>query len=167
MKYSFKYIMLAILSLVLFWDNEVSAHDFKVEVIEGEEELIVEGQEINAKEILVNVSAKYGFNRQSRGLAQNIREYGDGAVIIGLPNAEFAVQTSTKDDKVAELNQLTSSNRSLSFKALLSKGSFQNFMLDETLTGLNSVNFILSKTDYSPQLAELISYLRKIDARGR
>ncbi len=166
MKYSFKYIMLAILSLVLFWDNEVSAHDFKVEVIEGEEELIVEGQNIDAKEILVNISSKYGFNRQSRGLAQNFREYGDGAVIVGLPNAAFITQTSTKDDRVAELNQTTSSNRSLSFKALFAKGSFQNYMLDDTLAGLNSVNLVLSKTDNSPQTAQLISYLRKIDARG-
>lgn len=158
--------MLAILSLVLFWDNEVSAHDFKVEVIEGEEELIVEGQKIDAKEILVNVSAKYGFNRQTRGLAQNFHEYGDGSVIIGLPNAEFTAKSSIKDDKVAELNQTTSSNRILSFKALFAKGSFQNFMLDETLTGLISVNPILFKTDNSPQLAQLISYLRKIDARG-
>lgn len=159
-------MLLSLLSLVLFWDNEVKAHDFKLEVIDDEEQQqIVENAEINRKEILINTTAVYGYTRQNRGLEQKFQEYGDGLIIEGIPNSSF-ISRYTNDGYLAiEFFQTQNQTRYLSLKSLLSKGDFRSFFIEKNI--ISAHKFEQAEYMDLPSAKEsLIAYLIKIDARG-
>ena len=169
MKYSLRYIMLAILSLVLFWDNEVTAHDFRVEVVDDKQTIVEGGAEINGKEILVNVAAKYGYTRQFKGLAQKYKEYGDGFVVVGMPKNECLAQELNNENDAVELVQSfnKSSKETFSLNSLNGQGNFQAFYCAQNLVEVEN-NLSISIADAVLAYNEdLLSFLRKIDARGR
>ena len=144
----------------------MQAHDFKLEVIDDEEQQqVVENPEINRKEILINTTAKYGYTRQNRGLEQNFQEYGDGLIIEGIPNASFIDSNTTIHDYVVEFVQFPNEVRYLSLKSLFSKGDFSPFYLEKNI--ISEQKFEQPDNSMLPILNEsLIAYLIKIDARG-
>lgn len=87
--------ILTILLMTLFFAPPKSAHEFKIQSIDGKN---IDLKDFKGKKILiVNTASKCGYTKQYAGLEKLSQQYKDKLVIIGFPANDFKQELSSNE----------------------------------------------------------------------
>jgi len=85
----------------LMIQNNSSIHDFKIEGLNGSEQ--IDFNSFKGKKILVvNVASRCGFTPQYKGLQELYETYKEDLVVVGFPCNQFLMQESGSEEKIAQ-----------------------------------------------------------------